>query len=65
MPEKKYTHVAVEPPTQRKVAILAKAMDVTIYSLVEYWANQEWQAAQKAGLVTEAMLKQPAGEKVS
>lgn len=56
MAEKKYTHVAVEPPTQRKVAILAKAMDVTIYSLVEHWAEQEWKSARKAGLVTDAML---------
>lgn len=57
MPDEKYTHVAVKPATQRKVALLAKAMDVTIYSLVEYWAEQEWESAQKAGLVTKAMLK--------
>jgi hypothetical protein len=56
MAEDKFTHLAVEKPTQRKVALLAKAMDVSIYSLVEYWADAEWRSALKAGLVTDAML---------
>lgn len=51
-----YTHVGIKKPTQRKVAVLAKVLDTPIYSLVEYWAKLEWQAALKAGLVTEAML---------
>lgn len=54
--ENKFTHVAVEKSTQRKVALLAQVMDVSIYSLVEYWAEREWETALKAGLVTEAML---------
>jgi hypothetical protein len=53
----KFTHVGVTPATQRKVALLAKALDTNIYSLVEYWADKEWQDALKAGLVTPAMLK--------
>ena len=57
MADDKFTHLAVEKPTQRKVALLAKAMDVSIYSLVQYWADAEWQDAKKAGLVTDAMLK--------
>ena len=57
MPEDKFTHLAVEKQTQRKVSMLAKAMDVSIYSLVEYWASAEWKEAKKAGLVTDAMLK--------
>ena len=56
MPEKKYTHVAVEVPTQRKISVLAKAKDMTIYSLVEAWAEEEWQEQRHAGLVTDAMI---------
>ena len=56
MAEKKYTHVAVEPITQRKVAMLAKAKNVKIYDLVETLTDAEWQKALKAGLVTNAML---------
>lgn len=56
MADKKYTHVAVEPRTQRKVAILAKAKDVKIYHLMEALADREWKKALQAGLVTDAML---------
>ena len=54
---KQFTHIGVEKPTQRKIALLAKALDTNIYSLVEYWADLEWKSALKAGLVTEAMLE--------
>jgi hypothetical protein len=56
-PKKEFTHVAIAKPTKRKVTLLANAMDVDIYSLVELWAEKEWQTALKAGLVTDAMLK--------
>ena len=51
-----FTHVGVTTETQRKTAMLAKVLDVNIYSLVEVWANSEWESAKKAGLVTDAML---------
>lgn len=55
----KFTHIGVKKSTHRKVSILAKVLDDTdIYSLVEFWANTEWENALKAGLVTEAMLTQ-------
>ena len=57
--EDKFTHIGVKKTTQRKVAILSKVLDNTdMYSLVEFWANTEWENALKAGLVTEAMLTQ-------
>ncbi len=52
-----FTHVGVTVETQRKIAILAKALDTNIYSLVEIMAEQEWKSAAKAGLVTDAMLE--------
>ena len=53
----KFTHIGVKKSTQRKVSILAKVLDDTdMYSLVEFWANSEWENALKAGLVTDAML---------
>ena len=55
--ENKFTHVAVRPKTKRKVAMLAKALDVDIYSLVDDWAETEWKSAKKAGLVTDKMLE--------
>lgn len=51
-----FTHVGVTTETQRKTAMLARALDTNIYSLVEFWANQEWETAKKKGLVTDAML---------
>ena len=57
--EDKFTHIAVKKSTQRKVSILAKVLDnADMYSLVEFWANNEWDNAIKAELVTNAMLKQ-------
>ena len=53
----KFTHIGVKKTTQRKVSILAKVLDNTeIYSLVEFWANQEWENARAGGLVTDAMV---------
>lgn len=51
-----FTHVGVTTETQKKTAMLAQVLDVNIYSLVEYWANTEWESAKKKGLVTDAML---------
>ena len=56
-PEDAFTHIGVKKTTHRKVSVLAKVLDDTdIYSLVEYWADQEWAHARAAGLVTDAML---------
>ena len=55
-PKNEFTHVGVTTETQRKVAVIAKALDVSIYSLVEHWANLEWETAKQKGLVTDAML---------
>jgi hypothetical protein len=58
MADNDFTHIAVKRETQRKAAILAKVLDDTsIYSLVQYWADQEWKAALDAGLVTDKMLE--------
>ena len=54
--QNEFTHVGVTTETQRKIAMLAKALDTNMYSLVEYWANQEWETAKSKGLVTDAML---------
>jgi len=51
-----FTHVGVKATTQRKIALLAKAQDTSIYDLVDIWAQADWQIALKAGIVTEAML---------
>lgn len=53
-----FTHIGVKKSTHRKVSILARVLDNTdIYSLVEFWANTEWENARSAGLVTDAMLE--------
>jgi len=57
---KKFTHLAVEKVTQRKVAVLAKVFDENIYELVARWAGQDWEQALENGLVTDAMLEQRA-----
>lgn len=56
--ENKFTHVGVTTGTQRKIAMLAKVLDISIYSMVEVWADSEWESAKKKGLVTDAMLEQ-------
>lgn len=55
--EKKFTHVGIEIETQKQIAILAKVHGSTIYDLVGAWADASWEQAEKAGLVTPAMLK--------
>lgn len=57
MADKKFIHLRIKEGAQRKVRILARALDVDIYSLVDYWADNEWKSALKAGLVTAQMLK--------
>jgi hypothetical protein len=56
MDEEKFTHIGVKRRTQRQVAFLAKVHDVDIYSLVGSWADDAWQDALQAGLVTDKML---------
>ena len=56
----KFTHIGIEKQTQRKISILAKALETNIYSMVGFWADHEWNTALKAGLVTDAMLGKPA-----
>lgn len=53
----KFTHVAVLPATQRKIALLARTFDEKIYELVARWADQDWEQAVASGLVTEGMLQ--------
>ncbi len=55
--EPKFTHVAIERPTRRKITLLAKIFGVSIYELVGTWAEKDWKEALEAGLVTEAMLE--------
>jgi len=57
MAEKKYTQIAVTPPTQKKISILAAVIGPSIYELVESWADEAWEDAKKAGLVTDAMIQ--------
>jgi len=54
--DKKFTHIAIEKVTQRKISILANVLDERIYELVACWAEKDWQRALEAGLVTESML---------
>lgn len=52
----KFTHIGIEKPTQKQIAILARVRGVTIYELVAGWANEAWGHAEQDGLVTDAML---------
>ena len=54
---KKYTHIGVTVPTQKKISILAAVIGPSIYELVESWANDAWEKAKKDGLVTDAMIQ--------
>ena len=53
----KFVHVAVERATRRKITLLATVLDQHIYDLVNFWADQEWKTAVRAGLVKDSMLK--------
>ncbi len=57
MDDNTFKHIRVKQNAQRKVQVLARALDVDINSLIAYWADHEWESALKAGLVTGAMLK--------
>lgn len=52
----KYTHIGIEKPVKRKIAILASVKGGQIKSIVGEWAEKAWQEALANGLVTEAML---------
>ncbi len=56
--EKLTTHVGVETRTQKMIAILARVQPskTTMRDLVRDWADDAWQDAKQAGLVTDAML---------
>lgn len=58
----KYTHIGVQKPTQKKIALLAIIRGGTIYSLVGEMVDKHWQEAKDAGLVTDAMLSIPTVE---
>lgn len=58
----KYTHIGVQKPTQKKIALLAIIRGGTIYSLVGEMVDKHWQEAKEAGLVTDAMLNTPTVE---
>lgn len=47
--EKKFTHIAIEKETQRRIAILAAVQQVRIYDLVRRLIDQEWNEALKSG----------------
>lgn len=65
MAENEFTHVGVTKETQKKISILAKVLDEKIYELVALWADSEWDSAEGAGLVTQAMLEPSPKDKVS
>ena len=56
---KKYTHIGVTVPTQKKISILASVIGPSIYELVESWADDAWNKAKEEGLVTDAMIQSP------
>lgn len=53
-----FTHVAVkkELQTKRKISILSQVLHRKQFALVDMWANDAWELAKKAGMVTDAML---------
>lgn len=57
--ETKFTHIGISVPTQKKISILAKVLVKSgyIYDLAALWADEAWDQARKAGLVTDAMLE--------
>lgn len=60
----KFTHIGVKEDTQKKISILAKVANggqrMNIYDLVDTWANDAWEEAKQAGVVTDAMINPPA-----
>ena len=54
---KKYTHVGILLQTQKKISILSSIQGENIYDLVGSWADDAWDKAKKAGLVTDAMIQ--------
>jgi len=52
----KFTHVGLEKPAKKKIAILATIRGGSIKSLVGEWADLYWEQAKDAGLVTDAMI---------
>lgn len=60
--ENKFTHVGVEKPTQKRIALLARVRGKAIYVLLAEWAKEDWDKAKQAGLVTDAMLAHVVGK---
>ncbi len=54
--EPKFTNLAVEQETKRKIVLLAAVRNERIHELVARLANAEWKAAEQAGVVKKAML---------
>jgi len=58
--QSEYTHVGVLKTTKKKIAILKSVANngqgMEINQLLETWAQNAWEEAKKAGLVTDAML---------
>lgn len=55
--EEGFTHIGLKKGTQRKIAILSKVIGPRIYELVAIWADNAWEQAKKAGMVTDDMLE--------
>jgi hypothetical protein len=55
--DKTFTHIGIEKPTQKKLAILAQVRGVRIYELAAGLADHAWNDALSQGLVTPAMLQ--------
>lgn len=53
-----FTHIGLKKGTKKKIAILSRVIGPAIYELVAIWANDAWEMAKKAGMVTDAMLEE-------
>lgn len=62
MAEEKFTHVGIEKPTQKRIALLARVRGKAIYTLVADWALRDWEQAKKKGLVNDTMLAHVVGQ---
>ncbi len=56
--DKSFTHIGLKKSTKKKIQILSAVMGPNIYELVAIWANDAWEQAKKAGMVTDAMLEE-------
>jgi len=60
--ESKFTHVGIEKPTQKRIALLARVRGKAIYMMVADWAMEDWKKAKAEGLVTDTMLAHVVGK---